>query len=60
MICGEMSMINAAYAALIFSISAAASLMETLMNAHMCVWQYQNATFGNQKCNYQYQPGLPH
>lgn len=28
-------MINAAYAALIFSISAAASLMETLMNAHM-------------------------
>jgi len=35
MICGEMSMINAAYAALIFSISAAASLTETLMNAHM-------------------------
>jgi hypothetical protein len=34
-------------------------LRETYKNLS-CVWQYQNATFGNQKCNYQYQPGLPH
>jgi myosin-crossreactive antigen len=34
------------------------SLLKNLFKG--CVWQYQNATFGNQKYNYQYQPGLPH